>query len=434
MRPGSSSGLYVSTRLVILLIGLVVVQLFPVAANAQAFVPDHDSTVIDILPKAIVALSVEMRLRESRIDAAGISAAGTASAATGGNARSEGEGNQAQNVLRQALSAYQIAITDQDPRAYGYTLTVLKRWPNETPKPPLIHILTAAVLQHGHEFQRALQELDSALLVEPDNVQALLIKAQISLVIADYEMARQSCEALWPLVRSEVALNCQAQLESLTGQAQASFEAVSKRLAGGAVLNPQDSFELNTTAATIAHRLGNEHEAEHHYLSALQLSPTSGYLLVHYGSFLLEAGRPEDVLSLLRELPADSMSTELKIVQAEAMLAATPGDPALRELTAELQAFFQAAFLREEAPHKEYAQYALSVLMDAQSAMESARENWMLQKEPSDTLLLARAASASGNAVVLDDIARWIYAAGTEDVRLAAVLSQGPAPRGRIPR
>jgi len=62
------------------------------------------------------------------------------------------------------------------------------------------------------------------------------------------------------------------------------------------------------------------------------------------------------------------------------------------------------------------------VLHDPELALLSARENWALQKEPSDTLLLAQAASAAADSRLLTEIARWVDAAGTEDVRLVAVL------------
>jgi len=165
-----------------------------------------------------------------------------------------------------------------------------------------------------------------------------LMRAQISLVTADYETASDSCESLRALVRYEIALNCQTQVDSLTGNAQASLTAINTRLARGPELIPQDYVELQITAATIAHRLGRNQEAERHYQSALQLSPDSAYVLVHYATLLMEAGRPADAVALLITQPEDGISTELKIIQTEALLASselgaqTQGQELLHEL------------------------------------------------------------------------------------------------------
>jgi len=422
-RPSSCSYRLLLAHGIARLVGslISVVLLFsPAFGNAQPFVPQDDATLVERLPGAIVALSKDLRAQELRTNDSRVNAAVSDQASTAPGTSA----TQAQALLQQALAAYQIAVREQDPRSYGHTLAVLERWPDELRKPPLIHILTAAVLQHGHEFQQALAELERALAIEPGNAQALLMRAQISLVTADYETASDSCESLRALVRYEIALNCQTQVDSLTGNAQASLTAINTRLARGPELIPQDYVELQITAATIAHRLGRNQEAERHYQSALQLSPDSAYVLVHYATLLMEAGRPADAVALLITQPEDGISTELKIIQTEALLASSePGAQTQgQEHLHELNLFFQNAFLREEAPHKEYARFALNVLHDSESALLSARENWALQKEPSDTLLLAQAASAAADSRLLTEIARWVDAAGTEDVRLVAVL------------
>lgn len=385
--------------------------------DAQPYIPPSEATVVETLPESIIALS-----RELRSDAV--------SRTTGGLGRGAIKPLSEPELLtlqQQALAAYRVAAQTGEPRAYGHALALLERWPAEQRKPALIHILTAAVLQHNHGFETALEELSSALAIEPNNPQAHLMRAQISLVTADYATARESCLTLQTLVRYPLALNCRAQLDGLTGRAEEALAEVNSMLESTGELSPQDHFELNITAAGIAHRLGLASDAERYYLAALQISPASGYALVNYAALLLESQRFDDVVSLLDSLADSAMSTEMQILLAEA-LSASPSQhnhERAQESVVAIQEIFDAAAMRGEGlPNKEFARYALALQQRPMEALAAARENWTLQKEPSDTLLLAQAAQAAGDVGQVTEILRWTRLQGTQDVRLSKIFSE----------
>lgn len=395
---------------------LLALTLVTPGVGAQPYIPSGANTVVETLPESIIALS-----RKLRSEAPAHSTVGTERRAT--ESLSEVE---LVAIQQQALAAYRVAAETGEPRAYGHTLALLERWPEGRPRPALIHVLSAAVLQHNHEFPEALAELISALAIEPNNAQAHLMRAQISLVTADYDTARESCLALRTLIRYPLAMNCQAQLDGVTGRAEQALAQVNDMLQRKGELSPQDHLELNITAAGIAHRLGRVADAERHYVAALQVSPASGYTLVNYAALLIENRRFDDVVSLLDSLDEGAMSTEMQILLAEALSARQDmhSRDRAQALTLAIQESFDAAVARGEGlPAKEFSRFALTLQQRPAEALAAARKNWALQKEPSDTLLLAQAARSAGDVEQLTEIRRWTQLHGTQDVRLSTLLS-----------
>ncbi|MEX1198391.1 MAG: hypothetical protein WEB57_11105 [Pseudohongiellaceae bacterium] len=382
---------------------LAALLVWPAIGHSQTYIPDNDDVIVEDLPSPIVAMSRELRSRE--VDSLSQLSPDA--------------------LLQQAWQAYRIAVSGQSPRAWGRTMSLLQRWPQSREKPADYHNLMAAVLQHNHEFSRAIEHLDMALATDPDNSQAMLIKAQIGLVNGQYAMAGEYCTRLRMLVRYPISLNCQAQLDGVTGQAERALADLDALLADSRNLNPGDRTELRLTAAVISHRLARTQEAENHYRHALQLAPATPYALVHYSSLLLESDRPADVVTLLDAHPGEWLNTELRILLAEALqsIGSDTAQARSRQLVEELQAEFDATLLRGEAiPYKAFAHFSLNLLDRPGQALSAARDNWSVQKEPSDTLLLARAAAASGDTTVLSEIGQWLEQTGTEHVRLRSLL------------
>lgn len=385
--------------------------LLPLPALAQPFTPADDDSVVDTLTPAIVELSADIRRQQTTST--------TAEAAPA-------------QILPQAMAAYQVAVSSGDARAYGHTLTILQRWPDDTPRPAMISILLAAVQQHNHAFDEALMQLRPLTTAQPQNVprsayiQALMIQSQIGLVIADYPLVESSCDALSSSARRPVYINCQAQLDGVTGNARQALSILNDTLITGADLSTLDYQELLITGAVMAHRVGELVLAEDYYQKALRLAPDNTYLLVSYARLLREQARHAELIALL---PADSdqtLNAELSILVATALRARdTTADKHRAEtIVSRLSRDFELAFLRNDAiPYKEYAQYSLDLADQPSDALRAARQNWALQKEPSDTRLLARAAAANNDQQTLTEIAQWINQMGTEDTRLQAILA-----------
>ena len=90
---------------------------------------------------------------------------------------------------------------------------------------------------------------------------------------------------------------------------------------------------------------------------------------------------------------------------------------------AELRERFAAVRLRGDAPHlREEARLALDIDRDAARALALARQQWALQKEPADAVLLLRSARAAGQDVQRE-LASWLPDPARADVRLADLPS-----------
>ncbi|MBU2098043.1 MAG: hypothetical protein KKD00_04730 [Gammaproteobacteria bacterium] len=376
------------------------VLLTPALVRAEPFIPDDRDQVVASLSTAVVGLSQQLRATES--------------------AQTTTDTNQ---LTQRIFSAYTLAANTQETRAYGRVMTLLQQWPEGIKKPALIHLISAAVLQHNHSFQQALTELDHVLAVNALDAQAHMIRAQIGLVTGDYALTQQSCDLMQGIVSPAIHLNCQSQLDGVTGRAAPALNAVTHMLDNNPALLPSDRTELQITAAVLAHRLEQDSIAENHYLSVLLRSPQHFYTLVHYGNFLLEHNRPQDLIRLIEIVPEEMRNTEINVLLAQALVA-TDSDRA-GPLVAKLNSDFELAFLRDEGlPHKEYARYALTVLNQPGAALQSARQNWLEQKEPSDALLLARAAAAVADHQQLSELQQWIKARGTQYNQLDTIFAE----------
>jgi hypothetical protein len=100
------------------------------------------------------------------------------------------------------------------------------------------------------------------------------------------------------------------------------------------------------------------------------------------------------------------------------------------DLQTQLAQRFADAEQRGELLHaREAALFALA-RGDVRQASVWARQNWQTQREPSDLIVLARAARAAGDRAVERDVSDWVRRTGLADVRVARAL--GRAAEGAV--
>jgi hypothetical protein len=177
-----------------------------------------------------------------------------------------------------------------------------------------------------------------------------------------------------------------------------------------------------TSLAEMAARAGMMAEAETHFRAALSLGTADYYLLGAFADLLLDNGRPEEVLELLRDRTA---ADPLLLRYALALQAQHSKQlPAQVEL---LRDRFAASRLRGDRVHlREEARFTLHLLNAPQAALPLAQENWRGQKEPADVRILLEAALAADDAAAVDAVKEWLSDSRLEDVQLQRIV----APRG----
>jgi Tfp pilus assembly protein PilF len=301
-----------------------------------------------------------------------------------------------------------------DPRYAGYAQAALAPWWSLEGAPQEVLVLRAALRQRMHQFDLARADLATILNVNPRNVEARLMLATVKQVQGAYDEAREECRALQDLTAILVWTACLANVNGATGRLRDSYEqlrAVFSRYPAAA--SNLRSWVL-TSLAEMATRAGIVPEAEAHFRAALTLAPADYYLLGAYADYLLDNGRPQEVVTLLRDKTA---ADPLLLRYALALQALNS-----KELGAQVEQLddrFAVSRPRGDRVHlREEARFTLSLLSAPAAALKLAQENWQVQKEPADVRILLEAALAAHDSAAIDLVRDWLRDSRLEDVQL----------------
>jgi len=372
--------------------------------GAAPFLPERDAEVLERLPTTLGGGSGDLRRLRDRLARAPTDPALAVAAA--GRYIELGQGQS-------------------DPRYYGYAQAALAPWWGLADPPSEVLLLRAAIRQGRHEFDPALQDLTRLLEKDPRDPQAWLMQAVIFIVRADYQAARQACEALARLRRAFLAFTCMGSVASLSGQAQGGYDLL--RLAEAQSQNATlgERVRLETLLGKTAERLGDWGRAEVHFQAAQTLGPHDAYVLGGYADFLLDQGRAGEVVALLREeTRVDGLLLRLTLAEREI---GAPGKEAHIE---DLRARFAASRQRGDNLHQgEEARFLLHLLDQPQAALTLAKANWAVQREPRDARIVLEAALASGQYEAARPVLEMMERTRLEDLPLRRFANELRAKR-----
>jgi hypothetical protein len=388
---------------------LVLAVAMPTWAASVPFTPTDDAQVVQTLPARATGSA---------------RAAGEARTLRTASRRTPTDLALAARVARGAIDR---ARLDGDPRELGAAQAALAPWWNEAQPPPAVRLLRATLRQAQHEFDSALVDLDALLrdtsAALPLQAQAELTRASVLQVLGRWAEAKQGCERLgsdrYASLGAAVAWTarvCITELTSLQGQAETAETSLAE-LARKAV--GQDASWVALIRAELAQRRGDP-RAQTFFQSALA-TRSDVYTLAAYADWLLDAGRPQEVLTLIDEgRDADALLLRRAIALHRLR------DARARALTETLRERFAAARLRGDTLHRrEEALLALHLEGDAPKALALAREQWARQKEPADLHLLVVTARAARQDEAAQPALSFAASTGYADVRLRG--AGGPA-------
>jgi tetratricopeptide (TPR) repeat protein len=310
-----------------------------------------------------------------------------------------------------------------DLRYLGYAEAVLAPWVSQRKPAPDALVLHATVQQSRHEFSAALVTLDRVLSVRPNDPQALLTRATVLRVLGRYPEASIACEQFSRLVEPRLAALCVESLRGLNGHLDSAYAQLQQISAQG-WLNSEKSW-LYSELGEMAVRLGRDADAQRWFEQDLNLVPSDFYVRAAYADLLLRQARAGEALSLLQGQESfEPLLLRIAIAQKQLH------DPQLSQSTARLQAAFAAETQRGEAVHRrEQARFLLEVADQPQLALTAAAENWSVQREPDDVLVLVAAARAAGNPAAAAPALEFVRKQGLSDARIAAAPSAPVAAR-----
>jgi tetratricopeptide (TPR) repeat protein len=299
-----------------------------------------------------------------------------------------------------------------DLRHLGYAEAVLAPWLKNAPPLPDVLVLQATLQQSRHEFEASLATLDRAAAVRPNDPQGLLIRATVLRVLGRYPEAFEACRHFSLLVEPRLGALCTMSLRGLAGDLDSAY-AVLAQVSTQGWLNAEKSW-LYSELGEMAVRLGRDDEAQRWFQHDLDLVPTDFYVRAAYADLLLQQNRPADALVLLREQESfEPLLLRIAIAQKQLH------DPGLEQSRARLRAAFAAETQRGEAVHRrEQARFLLEVENQPALSLAAALENWTVQREPDDLLVLVKAAKAAGRPVAADPALEFVHGQGQKDSRI----------------
>ena len=333
--------------------------------------------------------------------------------------------NDLDTALRLAERSFAQVGAEGDPRYVGQAQAVLQPWWTLPDPPAAVRVLRAQLLQFDHRFDAALADLDAALAADPDNGIAWSWRTAILMVQADYAKARESCERLAPLASRLIAVACLAQVDAVTGHAAEAANHLRAALDANPLADAAERLWSLTRLAENEERRGAYPQAEAAFRAALALGLSDVYLQAACADFLLDRGRPAEVLTLL----ADGARADVLLLRL-ALAAKAAGTRDASRWRDALAARFDAARQRGDTSHrKEESRFVLALQADTARALQLAQQNFAEQREPADARILLEAALAARQPDAARPVLDWMTTHRVESVVLQALVAQLKALR-----
>ncbi|WP_229509249.1 hypothetical protein [Massilia sp. CCM 8734] len=327
-------------------------------------------------------------------------------------------------ATRTAQRYIAVARQETDPRYFGYAQAALAPWWSMAAPPPEVRLLRAILLQSTHHFAEALRDLDAIVAADPANPQAWLTRAIVQTVRGDYQAATASCARLSSLSTELVTITCVANVGAMTGRSAKSEALLEMTLRRNQEADAGMQVWVLTLLGEMAQRRGDARAAEERFRRALALDARDSYLLGAYADFLLDQRRAPEVIALVKDhTRIDALLLRHALALRQGGAAGT-GD-ALRNADAELKARFEAAMRRGDTVHqREQARYELHIRANANNALALAQQNWAVQKESADMIILLEAAAKAGDKAAAAPVIDWVARHALEDVAVARLVKQ----------
>lgn len=301
-----------------------------------------------------------------------------------------------------------------DLRFLGYAEAILTPWMSKPDVPAQVLVLHATILQSRHLFNASLTELDRALAKTPNDAQAWLTRATVLRVLGRYEEAHTACQHLAVSADPAITTLCVQGLNGLTGQLPSAYAAIAAL--PQQAMPPEARAWRYSELGEMAARLADDTAAEHWLREGLAVAPDDFYMRAACADVLLRQRRAADALQLLAGY--ESMEPMLlRIAIAHRML----HDTASARTETLLATAFNVEQQRGDAVHRrEQARFLLDVSYQPAAALAAAQENWQVQHEPEDLLILLRAAQAAHEPQAGDPARQFLKTQNLQDARLTS--------------
>ena len=316
-------------------------------------------------------------------------------------------------ALKQAREDISVARQTGDTRYWGRAQAALAPWWDRPDAPADLAVLQATVQQGRHEFAASRGVLASTLARAPGHAQGWLNLASLERLSARYSEAMAACDAVARANETLYAQACRLETGSLQGEHQKAaqgFEVLLRQ-----TQDPGQRSWLLSLLAESLERAGRDAPAADAYMRSLAAQPDL-YTAIAYSDLLLRTGKNSQALQVLAPLP-ETDAVVLRRAAAWKRL----GNLRWKNEHKMLQERIEELRRRGDDPALHGRELALAALWldeDAARALQAAKSNLLLQREPIDWWVAVQSAKMAGDGAALAEIGQSIAAAGLRDARL----------------
>lgn len=290
-----------------------------------------------------------------------------------------------------------------DSRLVGAALGVLRPFMASPDAQTLV--LAATARQYQHDFPGALTLLDDAIRRDPTDVNAILTRATVQIVLGRFDVAATDCQRLFALSRPDIGFLCQATARLLTADAPQIHDRLGEILETPGLLDPALHGWAAGLQGEIAMLQGNSAAAQGHFAAVIAANPLALRERMLLADLLLADGKADQAMTLLDPAVAADGVLIRRVLATQAL-----GDVGLAaSLSAELAKRFNLNLdLGLTAHAREETLYFLRIAKDPMMALHRAQVNWALQHEIEDAQLLVDAAMFAGQPQAAVPVVDWM--------------------------
>ena len=251
------------------------------------------------------------------------------------------------------------------------------------------YYLYARVLQHQHQFDRAIKALERSIELKPTAINSWLLKANIHLVQGDIVGARQACLTL--IGKADILLisTCALEVASQNGKLVESYQELSRLYQLYQPNNEPEKRWIVQILADMAFKQGMAEEALS-YLNQLDMDNAPVSLLALWSDIELALNQHQQVYDTLSSIVSRNA------VQDDALLLRLAiAEKSLGNTVKWQWSFAQRVKLREQRQDSlhafDLAKYYLNVDIQPKKALYWANINWQVARQDNDRILLEQA-------------------------------------------
>ena len=276
---------------------------------------------------------------------------------------------------------------------YGLAHTTLEPWIKDNTSNAELWVTWARIQQQKHNFDSALEALETAIELEPNNVNAHLIMARTHLIQQSYALAQQACSEVIRSGDFLTASVCNLEVASHQGSLSESYRSL-QNLASSVRTNDPKIIWINANLADMAARQGLWQESEA-WLEAIYTENDIS-TLIEWADVKLKLKKYQEVVTKLSAVVERTPSSEdailIRLALAEQYLNSSLS-PSWKQRVAERMALREQ---RQDLYHAyDLAIFYLDIEPNPEKALQWAKVNWQYAREYKDEALLMRALKMS---------------------------------------